>query len=1145
MATTVTLAGGETDALDDMPREAMPANPVGTTLDVVWPFRSTTFLLNAPGNINADKIQRFIDYMAAYKAQGVNTVSLYASVPVDPNTGHIEQNFQVTNLYSKAAVSVDYVAAFTDIARGLGLNVIWKPQFTVDDGADNNVNDYFLGNHYGPRGGTFSTATFLSDVKDFWAQWASVAQQHGVSMLVLGTEQGQLAGPQFEAEWVQIIQAARSKFSGLLTYAENAFTPLYSPSALWSHLDLIGIDNYSTIGNGTDNTPYAVAYSNIFSSQIGVWNTNGPRIDIPGLLYDLHLKYGKPVFFTEFGTSSINGAMNDPAVGGNGPANLAEQANYYQANFDVFQNYDWMAGINVWNSENEISISPANSGWLQYLQQWQLNGYEFLGKPAAEAIAGYWRDGAAPPPIHASSARNADGSYYGTANTPDTLVGGYQGDLFDHLGGVYRIFAAGGVDKAVFDGKASDYAIWHAGQTTTIAGSNGTGELHDVEILQFADTVVDFRAIAGISGEGPIVVEGNEGATRIVFHVRLDRPVEAEQSLAYLVSGSGLSPVDNVDFVGNVWPSGRLTFAIGDVEKDIAIEIRGDTTVEQDEDFIVTLSTPTSGLIIGVATIVGKIINDDAAASIVATNARAAEGNSGNTVFTFTLTLTGDTSLMHSVAYAVTGTGANPANADDFTGSVLPSGVVTFAIGETSKTVTINVAGDTVVEPDEGFLVTLSNPSAGLVVGTASATGTIQNDDPVVSIAAAAAVKAEGNSGTTPFTFTLTQTGDTSVAHSVAYAVTGSSANPANAADFAGGVLPSGVVSFAIGETTKTVTINIAGDATVEQDNGFTVTLSNPSTGLAVGTASAGGTILNDDLKLHDDAYVILPGYGLAATATAGVLANDETTPPVTATLQGGVSHGQLQLAADGGLNYTPTGDFAGIDSFTYHVTGANGAAGDAQALIYVVPVNVGGSSTTLNLLALTAEQQIASTYVAFFGRAADAGGFEFWVGEFNRGLPVQGPAALFANIASSFGVSNEAKALYPFLVTPFGASDAQISSFLETVYHNMFNRGSDVGGLAYWTSQIKATLAAGQFVGSVLVNIMNGAQDTADGRDITTLMGKVAVSLAYVHEQQDHHTVWAGASDTAAATSLLHTVTADAQTVLTGIKNAEALITG
>jgi hypothetical protein len=297
------------------------------------------------------------------------------------------------------------------------------------------------------------------------------------------------------------------------------------------------------------------------------------------------------------------------------------------------------------------------------------------------------------------------------------------------------------------------------------------------------------------------------------------------------------------------------------------------------------------------------------------------------------------------------------------------------------------------------------------------------------------------------------------------------------------------------------------------------------------------------DIKAHDDAYVVLQGNSLKTAAMDGVLTNDETSSQVTAALQDGVSHGQLQLAADGSFRYTPTAGFAGIDSFSYHTAGVNEAAGEGQALIYVVPVLAGPSSTTLNLLALSAEEQIAATYVAFFGRAADAAGFTFWVGEFNMGLASQGPAALFSNIASSFGISAEVKALYPFLVSPFGASDGQISAFLDSVYNNLFNRSSDAAGLAYWTGQIKETLQAGQFVGSILINIMSGAQDTVEGADITTLMGKVAVGLAYVHEQQEQNTAWNATTDMAAATKLIHAVTSDPSTVLVGVRNAETLI--
>jgi hypothetical protein len=185
----------------------------------------------------------------------------------------------------------------------------------------------------------------------------------------------------------------------------------------------------------------------------------------------------------------------------------------------------------------------------------------------------------------------------------------------------------------------------------------------------------------------------------------------------------------------------------------------------------------------------------------------------------------------------------------DFVGGALPGGTVTFNVNETSKVVTINVNGDTTVESNEGFTVTLSSP-VGATIATATAAGTINNDDsaaaPTLAIAATDATKAEGNSGSIPFTFTVTRSGNASGTSSVNYAVTGSSGNAADGTDFVGGALPGGTVTFNANETSKVVTINVNGDTTVESNEGFTVTLSNP-VNATIATATATGTINNDD----------------------------------------------------------------------------------------------------------------------------------------------------------------------------------------------------------------------------------------------------------------------------------------------------------
>ncbi|WP_200959842.1 DVUA0089 family protein, partial [Cylindrospermopsis sp. CR12] len=205
-----------------------------------------------------------------------------------------------------------------------------------------------------------------------------------------------------------------------------------------------------------------------------------------------------------------------------------------------------------------------------------------------------------------------------------------------------------------------------------------------------------------------------------------------------------------------------------------------------------------------------------------------------------------DLSLSGSGAnWAVTGSSTNQADATDF-GGTLPTGMVSFAAGQTSQTITVNVSGDTTVELDEGFIVTLFNPS-GATITTATATGTIQNDDAALAIASTNATQTEGSAGIKAFTFTVTRTGDTTNSSSANWAVTGFGTNQADTTDF-GGTLPTGTVSFAAGETSQIMTVNVSGDTIVEPDEGFTVTLSNPTNATII-TPTATGTITNDDTQ--------------------------------------------------------------------------------------------------------------------------------------------------------------------------------------------------------------------------------------------------------------------------------------------------------
>lgn len=218
------------------------------------------------------------------------------------------------------------------------------------------------------------------------------------------------------------------------------------------------------------------------------------------------------------------------------------------------------------------------------------------------------------------------------------------------------------------------------------------------------------------------------------------------------------------------------------------------------------------------------------------------EGNTGIKPLAFVVKRSSGSGTS-SVSWAVSGTGPDPTNDFDFLGDL--SGTVAFASGQTSATLTVNLAGDTTLEPNEAFSLALSAPvGATLNPAASSATAIITNDDSTVSIAALSATKTEGGSGSTPFTFVVNRSGSSSGKSTVRWDV--SFGETTDATDFKSGTPVSGTVTFASGQTSRTLTINVNGDRLQEGDDTFFVSLSSP-VGTALMTASASATILNDD----------------------------------------------------------------------------------------------------------------------------------------------------------------------------------------------------------------------------------------------------------------------------------------------------------
>ena len=124
-------------------------------------------------------------------------------------------------------------------------------------------------------------------------------------------------------------------------------------------------------------------------------------------------------------------------------------------------------------------------------------------------------------------------------------------------------------------------------------------------------------------------------------------------------------------------------------------------------------------------------------------NISLTEGNSGTKAATFTVTMTPPSSELDVVTFSFrTADGTANAGSD----YLATSGTITIPPGVTSQLITVPVIGDTVLEPNETFLVQLFNASANAVIVNGTGRGTIVNDEGTVGSRVGTAALAPENS---------------------------------------------------------------------------------------------------------------------------------------------------------------------------------------------------------------------------------------------------------------------------------------------------------------------------------------------------------------------------------------------------------------
>ena len=450
---------------------------------------------------------------------------------------------------------------------------------------------------------------------------------------------------------------------------------------------------------------------------------------------------------------------------------------------------------------------------------------------------------------------------------------------------------------------ANDNDVDAPNKTVTVSGTASGGGVSNPADQTL--TITDDEGAPTVSLTlNPTSIGENGGESTVTARLSGASSVAVEVT----VSAAAVSPAVDGDFT--LTTNRKLTIAAGTTASTETVTI---TAVNNDVDApnkTVTVSGMASGG--GVSNPADQtltIADDEGDPTFSIAGASVAEGDTGTADLAFTVTLSPASSVETTVQWATSDGTATEAT--DYTAG---NGTLTFATGDTEKTVTVAVTGDEVDEANETLTLTLSNAGGGAELGAAkTATGTITDDDDVPTVSLALNPTSIGeNAGVSRVTARL------SGASSVAVEVTVSAAavSPAVDGDFT--LTTNRKLTISAGTTASTETVTItAVNNDVDAPN-KTVTVS--------GTASGGGVSNPADQTL--------------------TITDDEGAPTVSLT-----------------LNPTSIGEAGGVSRVTAGLSGASSAAVEVTVSAAAVSPAVGGDFTlTTNRKLTIAAGTTAST---------------------------------------------------------------------------------------------------------------------------------------------------------------------------------------
>ncbi len=565
-------------------------------------------------------------------------------------------------------------------------------------------------------------------------------------------------------------------------------------------------------------------------------------------------------------------------------------------------------------------------------------------------------------------------------------------------------FTAGQTGKTVEVTTLED-TLNEADETYTLKLTNVTG-VSGVSLgtSSATGTIEDDDALtAALGTHTGNVAEGSDAT----FEVNLSGGTStAAVEVSYAVDASSTATSGD-DYTA---PSGKLTIAAGASSGTITIETLTDQVLDPGETLVVKLTSATSGTRTvnvdataktttigdsGMETVsVGPVLVEDDDQTPEDETDDKSSVEEGETA-SFVVTLSGEVSGTVNVTYTTENGTAESGTGKDYTTA---SGTLQFTSGQTGKTIAVTTLEDTLNEADETYTLKLTNVTgvSGVSLGTASATGTIEDDDALTAaLGTHTGNVAEGSAAT----FEVDLSGGTSTAAvEVSYAVDASS-TATSGDDY---TAPSGTLTIAAGASSATITIETLTDQVLDPGETLVVKLTSATSGTrtvnvdatatktttigdsGMETVSVGPVLVEDDDQTPEDETDDKSSVEEGETASFVVTLSGEVsgTVNVTYTTENGTAEsgtGKDYTTASGTLQFT-----AGQTGKTVEVTTLEDTLNEADETYTLKLTNVTGvSGVSLGTASATGTIEDDDTLTAALGTHTEE--------------PTEGDAATFA----------------------------------------------------------------------------------------------------------------------------------------------------